>query len=217
MISLTQSIEALKETRAGGFVRLMLAGQWRAILYRIQIKYRRLDLAMVQPEKLGLSREVAIAYTNSGGPQLKSVLRRIKPSSSDSVLDIGCGKGGAMLTLAESPFSCVDGLEISPDLIRIARVNLQRAGFRKGRVLQGDAAAYVDLDSYTFFYLYNPFTKAIFQPMLENILASRKRRPRKLTLIYMTPVHDELVVGAGFEKVLCSGDPESPINVYVLK
>jgi SAM-dependent methyltransferase len=190
-------------------------GDWRTIFYRLQVRWRRLDLEIVDPETLGLSRDRAKAYMNSGGPALTDALKNLSITASDSVLDIGCGKGGAMLTLARYPFSRVDGLELSPELVRIGSENLTRAGFRKGKILEGDAAEFRDLDGYTFFYLYNPFPEPVLALALNNIVDSQRRVPRKITLIYMTPVGHSVVQGAGFREVQRIEHAERPIAIYV--
>jgi SAM-dependent methyltransferase len=79
-------------------------------------------------DETGLDPGRANDYSNSGGPRLESILKTLQDNSpSGRIVDLGCGKGGAMISLARY-FSRVDGLELSERLIPIARENLRRAG-----------------------------------------------------------------------------------------
>ncbi len=62
----------------------------------------------------------------------------------DRVLDAGCGSGGAMLCLAARlPMCSVTGLELDPELARLARRNVEANGW-SGRIAvrEGDIAAW---------------------------------------------------------------------------
>jgi len=122
-------------------------------------------------------------------------------SRADAVLDIGCGKGGAMITLAQFAFERVDGLEISPKLAHIARLNIRRLDIPNAAVFCADAADFTDIDPYTYIYMYNPFPEIVMRRVLDNILLSLKRRQRLLTMIYKNPVFDSLVLCSGFHKI----------------
>lgn len=173
---------------------------WRYLPYQIRTKFHRLDLGWASVGESGLSHERSHWHSNSGGPDLEKLLRTLVISPSDAILDIGCGKGGAMLTLVRYPFARVDGVEISPNLARIAQENLRRCRAANSKVFCCDAADFTDLDEYTHFYMYNPFPQVIMKTVMQNIALSLKRRPRTATLIYKNPVFGDVVLGAGFRK-----------------
>lgn len=159
------------------------------VAYRLQLKLRGID---VQP---------AWGYSDSGGPWLEPILRTLEITAADSVIDLGSGKGGALLTLARYPFARVDGVEISQQLADISRTNLARAAIVKSQIFCGDAATFVDLDSYTFVYLFNPFPPSVLERVMENLNASIMRRPRPLSIIYMNPEDHDIVMHAGSWRV----------------
>src|SRR5436305_2669291 len=113
------------------------------------MKFRGIDLRWVSIEDSGLSAERSCWCSNSGGPELEELLHMLPISRADAVLDIGCGKGGAMITLAQFPFERVDGLEISPKLAHIARLNIRRLDIPNAAVFCADAADFTDIDPYT--------------------------------------------------------------------
>ena len=47
------------------------------------------------------------------------------------------------------------------------------------------------------FYMYNPFDKVVMARLLANLHASVARFPRKIWLIYNTPIHDQLISQSG--------------------
>jgi SAM-dependent methyltransferase len=182
----------------------LLAGDrkaWTYLPYQIAMKYRRVDLGWKSVRDSGLSEARSHWHSNSGGPDLEKLLESLPISPSDSVIDIGCGKGGAILTLNRYPFARVDGVEISPNLAGVARANLRRMGIQKSKIVACDAADFTDLDLYSYFYMYNPFPEIVMKSVLQHIEESLKRHPRKATLIYKNPIYDALVLDAGFRKV----------------
>jgi SAM-dependent methyltransferase len=175
---------------------------WKHLPYQLRMKAQGIDLRWTSLEETGLSEERCYRYSDSGGPNLEELLDRLTISPlSDSVLDIGCGKGGALISFAKYPFARVDGVEISPALSRIAQANMKKLGIRHANVFCCDAAIFTELDAYSFFYLYNPFPRDVTAAVLHNMEASLRRRLRQVTLIYKNPVFHELVLGAGFRKV----------------
>jgi SAM-dependent methyltransferase len=184
--------------------RVLLSGDrqaWKHLPYQLRIKMRGIDLRWTTLEESDLSAERSYRYSDSGGPDLEELLDTLKISPSDAVLDLGCGKGGALITLAKYPFAKVDGVEISPKLADIASANMTKLQISNSAIYCSDAADFTNLDSYSHFYMYNPFPQAVTQRVLQNIQSSVRRRARRGTLIYKNAVFHNLVLDAGFRKV----------------
>jgi SAM-dependent methyltransferase len=167
----------------------------------MKMKILGVDLGWVSVKDSGLSEDRSHWHSNSGGPDLERLLDSLSISPSDSALDLGCGKGGAMLTLARYPFARVDGVEISPGLASIAQKNLRRLGIVNARVFCSDAAGFHDLDRYSYFYMYNPFPEQVMESVMDNITSSLSRQRRAVTLIYKNAVFAHVVNRAGFQKI----------------
>jgi len=170
--------------------------------FQLRMKCRGVDLSFNSVEELGLNPLLASPHGNSGGPALDVMLNCLTITPSDSILDLGCGKGGAMITLAGWPFARIDGIELSPKMVKIGQRNLRRLGCARGTIKLCDAAEFTDYDPYTFLYTFHAFNAPVTIRVLKNIQASLERLPRKLTLIYKNPVDHDLVVGAGFRQTL---------------
>ncbi|MEJ7639653.1 MAG: class I SAM-dependent methyltransferase, partial [Singulisphaera sp.] len=115
------------------------------------------------------------------------MLRQIEIPPGSKIVDIGCGKGVSLITMAKFPFSRIDGCDLSPELIRTAEANVRRMKLKGVHLYCCDATQFTDLDDYSHIYFYNPFTSVIFKPVMDNILSSLDRNPRKLTVIYNNP------------------------------
>ncbi len=104
-------------------VRILLAGpttQRTQVAHLVSMWLKGVDLRGVSTRDLGLDDQRSVQYVDSGGADLDAVFRTFDISPADAVLDVGCGKGGALITLSRYPFALVDGLEISSDLAHIA-------------------------------------------------------------------------------------------------
>ncbi len=197
--------------------RLLSTGRWRELTWRIRLRLHDVDLRRVTLDELGLPPERAIGYSNSGGPDLDAVLSALNIPSGAAVVDLGCGKGGALITLAEHPFGRVTGVDLSAELLEIAEENMKK--MRLDRVdLQCIDAVAVAYDDYDYLYLYNPFPCPVVQAVMDQLVDSMRRRPRRVTIIYNTPrCHEAIVSHRGFEKVaeFPSGPSLPPFFVYV--
>ena len=182
--------------------------------YQLGLLLRGIDLKYDAVEYLGLDKGRSQAHDNSGGPDLNVVLRTLTISPADAVLDIGCGKGGAMITLAQWPFSRIDGIEISRHLIEIAQRNLRRLNCARGTITLCDAAEFKHFDPYTFLYMYHPTTDVVLRNVLHNLLSSLSRSPREVTIIYRNPVYHDLVVACGFQQIKQFDHVRHLVRVY---
>jgi SAM-dependent methyltransferase len=109
-------------------------------------------------------------------------------------VDLGAGKGRALLFASLFPFKKIIGVEFAPELVRTAQQNLakSRNSERKCRqvdILCMDAAEYNLPDEKAVIYLYNPFEEETMTKVLENIHLCRRANPKELYIIYANPVH----------------------------
>jgi tRNA A58 N-methylase Trm61 len=126
----------------------------------------------------------------------------LKITARDSVVDFGSGKGGALITLSRYPFARIAGVEISPDLVTIAKENLAKLDIRNVTMNVCDAVNFADLDEFNYFYFFSPFPAVVMDTVIRNIRASLTNKPRKATIIYFNPeCHDTVVTDSPFVKI----------------
>jgi len=156
-----------------------------------------------EPEHLDIGR---IGYVASAWRTLPRALHYIGVSPDDVFIDFGCGKGRVVHQAAKRRFRKVIGVEISPALAEAAREALA-AGKRRHRckdveIVVADAREYRVPDDLTVVYFFHPFFGETLDAVLEGIIASIDRNPRRLSIIYSYPLAaDQLVATQRFRLV----------------
>lgn len=176
------------------------AREWRELAYRIYAYFGKIDLK--NDSHLVLPTENAYPYSNTGGLPLIKVLKFLNITPDDSIVDFGCGKGGALISFSSFPFAKVSGVEIKPELVKIAQRNLDILKIRRIGMTVCDATEFTDYKEYNYFYFANPFPANILFQVIRNIESSLVEKPRKITLIYYYPMsHDEILKCPSFHKI----------------
>jgi SAM-dependent methyltransferase len=107
-------------------------------------------------------------------------------------IDLGSGKGRALLLAAMYPFDRIVGVEVQPELNAIALQNIERfqeSGQQCHSIesLCGDAREYEFPRADIVLYLFNPFPDYVLREVLSNLVASAKRSPRSILVLYNAP------------------------------
>jgi predicted RNA methylase len=126
---------------------------------------------------------------------IERLMRRLEPSRTDALLDMGCGAGRAICVAAQYPFSRVIGIEIDERLCALAERNacrLRRYTVRP-EIVRADATKYRVPDDITVVFLYNPFNGEVLKAALTRVLESFDRAPRRLRVAYANPREHELI------------------------
>lgn len=128
----------------------------------------------------------AIRYEGVNPPIFRQALREIQDDFEGfTFVDLGCGKGRALLLANEFRFSQLIGVEFAPELAAVARANCHRAS-AQATVLSQDAVLFPFPPGNILVYLYNPFGPAVLNPVLDRLLASSAAR---CYIVYINPVH----------------------------
>ncbi len=166
-------------------------------------RLRGIDVRLTMDcDRAGIDSKTSSGYAPSGDRYLVSVLEALNITKTDSVIDVGCGKGSAMLTMLRFPFRQVDGLEVSHELAQIGRNNLCRVGAFRSRIIECDAYWFTGYGEYNVVYFYNPFVASVMGRVIDHIAYCVRSVGRKVTLIYNNPICHEVVMASGvFQKV----------------
>ena len=108
-------------------------------------------------------------------------------------VDIGCGKGRALLLALQYRWRELLGIELSPQLAEIARHNLGsftapwRQDDLQASIVKSDATT-ADLPSGPLVvYLYHPFAAPVMMRFLEHVRSALEAERRPLYLLYTNP------------------------------
>jgi SAM-dependent methyltransferase len=113
-------------------------------------------------------------------------------------LDLGSGKGRALLVASRFPFRRIVGIELSSQLSAVATNNIAKfsAAWQQCRNIEahaGDAAAVDYPAGPIVLYLYNPFVVPMVKRCLRNLARSLADEPREVYLIYINPAPERFI------------------------
>lgn len=175
-------------------------------------------LEVLEAEDLGLDPTQAVESAPSGNKYLRAVFKKLPISPMDSILDVGSGKGSAMRVMLEFPFSHVDGVEIAPQIVKIAQSNFEKLKVppERCKIFQMDASRFKEFDPYNYFYFYNPFSSEIMDSVVQNIVASIQQTPRKVLIIYTNPKYEHTILSRDIFAKIGSypGEWDHSISLY---
>ncbi len=123
-------------------------------------------------------------------------------------IDIGSGKGRALLMAANYPFQRVLGIELMPDLHRVAKENIGKYKSDSQQCFAiesvcADASDFVFPPEPTVLYLFNPLPQSALAAMISNLEHSLLERPRPVFALYHNPLlEDVLTRNAVFTRIL---------------
>ncbi len=143
-------------------------------------------------------------YQPTDPTEFHDVLSQVPADFSDFVfIDLGSGKGRALLLASEYPFREIVGIEVQPELNRIAQENIIRfpSGGRFCRRISSlcmDARDFQFPDEPILLYLFNPFPDYVLKTVMTNFETSLRARPRPVFIIYNTPMEVGVLEALGY-------------------
>jgi|SRR5208283_2764439 len=116
-------------------------------------------------------------------------------------IDLGSGKGRALLMASDFPFRRILGVELLPALNRIAQENLSRyrSETQKCFALESrcsDATRFELPPEPTILYLFNPFPESGLTSVIGNLERSLRAHPRAVYVIYHNPLLARVLGGS---------------------
>jgi predicted RNA methylase len=118
-------------------------------------------------------------------------------------IDLGSGKGRALVLALSYPFRRILGVEFALELYRAAEANLRRlaaAGtdVRRIELFHADVTTFDFPDEPTVIYLYNPFEGDVMRKVIQRVLRAHAENRRQIFILYATPLLESYWMEAGF-------------------
>jgi hypothetical protein len=113
-------------------------------------------------------------------------------------IDIGSGKGRALLMASAYPFRRILGIELLPELNEIAQDNILRFASSETRCERVEAIC-ADATTFQFpadplvVYLFHPLPSTGFTKVMANLQMSWRERPRAMYVVYANPVFEHML------------------------
>lgn len=161
-------------------------------------------------EKLGIDISHATIYMPVSYTLLEEIFKQLNaskplnPKPLNHFLDIGCGKGRALCVAAHKGFKKVTGLDFAKALCDTAKENLdftkQKIPALEYKIINNDAFYFEIPDDVDCIFFFNPFDEIIMSGVVNNILKGLQNNPRKISIIYVNPLHKDLFLKAGYNE-----------------
>lgn len=130
-----------------------------------------------------------VSYQPSPYYIIETMLKYLQFSPADVFIDLGCGKGRVIFSIATKRLKKVVGIEVRQDMVEIARQNLKNLKLNNTpiQIVHTDVATF-DMREGTVFFLYNPFFGKTQTKVMENIKNSLVVNPRNILIVcYRAP------------------------------
>lgn len=179
-------------------------------------KYGVTTSGVTESSEAGIADETARSLAVGYVPTRELVIRHILTNTTRgldlgqySFIDLGCGKGRALIVAAQLPFKEVIGVELSPLHCEAAEANIDRylsnvrnpVLCRNVRVCCVNAAHFEFPDTHLLIYMYRPFLGPIFKNVADNIRRFQADTGRRVLIAYSCPVEELMLEEyAGFLK-----------------
>ncbi len=113
-------------------------------------------------------------------------------------IDLGSGKGRALLMASEYPFRRVLGVELIPEFHRLAEDNIRRFNSPSQRCFRvesqcGDARQFHFPPTPTVLFLFNPLPEPGLEAVISNLEHSLREHPRQFCVLYHNPVLEHVL------------------------
>jgi SAM-dependent methyltransferase len=148
------------------------------------------------------SREDAAPHIAADPDEFSAALGALGADFSQyTFVDLGAGKGRALLLAAAYGFKEIVGVEFARELVEVAQRNIRAARAPDSppiSILEQDATTYELPDGPIVLFMYNPFAGKTMETVARRTRESLERNPRPLHVLYLNPFHLEGWVDAGF-------------------
>ncbi len=159
-------------------------------------------------EELGIDLDHATIYMPVSYGLIENCFEKISQLSDQPIqhmLDLGSGKGRALCIAPSYGIQQLTGIDFSKNLCNAAIENLENLKIKypgiEYKIINNDAFYYEIPNTVDLIFLFNPFDEIILKGVTENMEASLKEKPRKLWILYVNPLHKEILLHAGFKEV----------------
>ncbi len=136
-------------------------------------------------------------------PELfRSVVRELEIDPAQyNFIDLGSGKGRALLLASEFPFRRIIGVELLPELHAIAEENVRRftSPWQRCRAFElqcRDAREFTFPSGPLLLFLFDPFPEHVLEQVIANAERSWRADPRPFTVVYLNPISEHVLSNA---------------------
>ena len=157
-------------------------------------------------DDMGVEGEGRAFYEGIGWLPLRRALAALHPGHRDVFVDLGSGKGSALIVAGQFPMRRVVGVELADELNVVARENVAKVQSRLKadayEVETADVLKWPVPDDLSIVFMFCPFVGDLFEQAMQRIFASFDRNPRPLHLVYAFPWEHNRLLATGRVEVV---------------
>jgi SAM-dependent methyltransferase len=160
------------------------------------------DTSGVVPVKMITSDKTLLSRINPYGGSQPSIIRRaitaLGKTEDYDFIDLGCGKGRAIIVASEFQFRSISGIELSSDLAKIARRNIEIVErcfpMRPPAVaIEGNAITFPFPESKLVLFFCHSFGEELLLQLIKKLESSLSSGNGPVFFIYYNPVHGNVL------------------------
>ncbi|MBX3240171.1 MAG: class I SAM-dependent methyltransferase [Chitinophagaceae bacterium] len=124
--------------------------------------------------------------------------------SPGTFVDLGCGKGRAMVVAAHYGFKTIKGIDFAEEMCREAEQNLDNLRSELDvdfTIVPANVPDYTIQPDDSVFFMFNPFAKETIIQFLDNLEESLLHHPRDIYFLYVSPSFVEIFFDYEYEPV----------------
>jgi SAM-dependent methyltransferase len=134
-----------------------------------------------------LDKATSYAPVNAWG--FRKLLQMLNLPKSFAFVDLGCGLGRACIIAAEYGFGKVTGVELAPELCKVARENVTNCRVTGARklpieIIEGDVLDYCDHSHDDVYFMYRAFSLEFLHDVLTKLVQRATCRKKPFAVIY---------------------------------
>ena len=175
------------------------------LFHQVNCKVRGLDFSSESLEQIGITADIGVRHDASGFIGLMDVFHTFGlVGRVQAVMDVGCGKGAALVAFSQLGVLTLGGIDISERLVDTCRRNLEKYNVR-AELRRGDARFFDDFERYELFYLFNSFPRPVLVSFLDNLSWYCNRTNSSKLILFRNPQDEDLFLGQPF-KIVATDD-----------
>jgi SAM-dependent methyltransferase len=137
-------------------------------------------------------------YCGSQPSVIRRAINALRKTEEYQFVDLGCGKGRAMIVASEFPFRSISGVELSPSLAKIARQNMARVEHLFPErppvvAMEGNAVTFPFPQGKLALFFYHSFGVDLLSQLIRELECFLSAGNGPLFFIYYNPVHGNLL------------------------
>lgn len=148
---------------------------------------------------------------------LSKIFSVISKKDITGILDLGSGKGLALILFKKFGIQNVGGIELRKDLFDICQNNLKRYKIVPNLLLNQDVSLIKDFLDFNTIFLFNPFPCDVMTKVIDNLVEYYSKTGTYCYVIYVNPVCHQEFLKANFTEISLFKAPISEFEVVIYK